>query len=157
MTLGERAAGPRAGEEPLWVLEANLDDCTGELLGRAIEAALEEGALDAWAAPLTMKKGRPGVMLGALCAEGQRAAVTAALFAETTTLGVRRQRVERDALDRRMDEVETPYGTVRVKVALLDGREVGAHPEYEDCAARARERGVAVRAVMAAAMAGRGR
>jgi uncharacterized protein (DUF111 family) len=135
------------------VLEANLDDCTGQLVARAIEAALEAGALDAWAAPLTMKKGRPGVLLGALCKEERRAAVTRAFFTETTTLGVRRHRVERDVLGRRLDTVETPYGPVRVKVALLDGGEVGAQPEYDDCLARARDRGVSVREVMAAALA----
>ena len=70
MTLAEAVAAPPgrsrgrgaegAGEDALWVLEANLDDCPGQLVARAIEAALEAGALDAWAAPLTMKKGRPG-------------------------------------------------------------------------------------------------
>ncbi len=162
MTEGEPApasaaspgGGPGAAEpEALWVLEANLDDCPGQLVARAIEAALEAGALDAWAAPVTMKKGRPGLLLGALAAEAARGAVTAALFAETTTLGVRRHRVERDALDRALREVETPYGKVRVKVASLAGRELGAHPEYDDCLARARERGVPVREVMAAALA----
>ncbi|HYD41759.1 MAG TPA: nickel pincer cofactor biosynthesis protein LarC [Anaeromyxobacter sp.] len=153
MTLGRLAdTRPTPGADALWVLEANLDDCTGELVARAIEAALEAGALDAWAAPLTMKKGRPGVLLGALCEEVRRAAVTAALFTETTTLGVRRHPVEREVLGRRIDSVETEYGPVRVKVALLGEREVGIHPEYDDCAARARERGVAVRAVMAAAV-----
>jgi uncharacterized protein (DUF111 family) len=147
----EPAAAPAA--DALWVLEANLDDCTGQLVARAIEAALEAGALDAWAAPVTMKKGRPGILLGALCEERARAAVTGALFAETTTLGVRRHRVERDALDRTFVEVATPYGAVKVKVALLEGREVGAQPEYDDCLARARERGVAVREVIAAAQA----
>jgi pyridinium-3,5-bisthiocarboxylic acid mononucleotide nickel chelatase len=137
----------------LWVLEANLDDCPGQLVARAIEVALEAGALDAWAAPLTMKKGRPGVLVGALCEEAHRAAVTAALFAETTTLGVRRHRVERDVLERDLEDVETPYGKVRVKVARQGGREVGAHPEYDDCLARARERGVSVREVMTAAIA----
>ena len=102
-----------------------------------------------------MKKGRPGVLLGALCFEGRRAAVTEAYFEETSTLGVRRHEVEREALDRRVEEVETPYGKVRVKVALLHGREVGAHPEYEDCAARAREQDVAVRQVMSAALLAR--
>ncbi|ABC84076.1 nickel pincer cofactor biosynthesis protein LarC [Anaeromyxobacter dehalogenans] len=145
------AGGP--GPETLWVLEANLDDCPGQLVARAIEAALEAGALDAWAAPLTMKKGRPGVLLGALCDEARRAAVTGALFAETTTLGVRRHAVEREALERAFEPVETGYGTVRVKVARLGGRELGAHPEYDDCAARARAAGVAVREVMAAALA----
>jgi uncharacterized protein (TIGR00299 family) protein len=163
MTVGELAP-TRAGEGPgplglagetggLWVLEVNLDDCPGQLVARAIEVALEAGALDAWAAPLTMKKGRPGILLGALCREPERAAVTAALFAETPTLGVRRHRVERDELDRALREVETPYGKVRVKVASLAGRELGAHPEYDDCLARARERCVPVREVMAAAMA----
>jgi uncharacterized protein (TIGR00299 family) protein len=156
MTLGEPAPGAGADDVPadsLWVLEANLDDCPGQLVARAIEAALEAGALDAWAGPLTMKKGRPAVLLGALCEESRRAAVTAALFAETTTLGVRRHRVERDALGRRHEPVETPYGAVRVKLALRGDEVVGAHPEYDDCLARARERGVAVREVMDAALA----
>ncbi|ACL67785.1 protein of unknown function DUF111 [Anaeromyxobacter dehalogenans 2CP-1] len=154
-TLAEPAPGAGAGgpgPDALWVLEANLDDCPGQLVARAIEAALEAGALDAWAAPLTMKKGRPGVLLGALCDEARRAAVTGALFAETTTLGVRRHPVERDALERALEPVETAYGSVRVKVARLGGRELGAHPEYEDCAACARAAGVAVREVMAAAL-----
>jgi pyridinium-3,5-bisthiocarboxylic acid mononucleotide nickel chelatase len=151
MTLGEEVAAAR--DDDLWVLECNLDDCTGQLVARAIEAALEAGALDAWAAPLTMKKGRPGILVGALCEEGQRAAVTRVLLTETTTLGVRRHAVLRDAVERALEEVETPYGAVRVKVARLDGREVGAHPEYDDCLLRAKERGVPVREVMAAAIA----
>jgi uncharacterized protein (TIGR00299 family) protein len=154
MTLGELVAEGGASPDALWVLETNLDDSTGQLVARAIEAALEAGALDAWASPLTMKKGRPGILLGALCEEARRGPVTAAIFAETTTLGVRRHRVEREALGRRLETVETPYGSVRVKVALLGDREVGAQPEYEDCAARAREKGVAVREVLAAAVRG---
>ncbi|HYG68802.1 MAG TPA: nickel pincer cofactor biosynthesis protein LarC, partial [Anaeromyxobacteraceae bacterium] len=146
--------GERGSEiSDLWVLECNLDDCPGQLVARAIEASLEAGALDAWAAPLTMKKGRPGVLVGALVEEPARAAVTRVLLTETTTLGVRRHGVERDALERAFAEVATPYGPVRVKRALLDGREVGAHPEYDDCLARAREHGVPVREVMAAALA----
>src|SRR5512138_292575 len=156
MTLGEEVAvSAGRGEPTLWVLETNLDDCPGQLVARAVEAALEAGALDAWAAPVTMKKGRPGLLLSALVEEPAREPVTRALFAETTTLGIRRHAVERDALERSFETVETPYGAVRVKVALAAGREVGAHPEYEDCAARARERGVPVKEVMAAALAAR--
>jgi uncharacterized protein (TIGR00299 family) protein len=140
-----------AGE--LWVLESNLDDATGQLVARAIDAALEAGALDAWAAPITMKKGRPGVTVSVLVEEPRRAALTRLLFAETTTLGVRRRAVERDVLDRELRTVETRYGPVRVKVALLDGVEVGAQPEHDDCLARAKERGVALREVIAAAIA----
>ncbi len=143
----------RADEGELSVLEANLDDTTGQIVARAIDAALEAGALDAWATPIVMKKGRPAVLLAALVEEGARAAVTRALFSETTTLGVRRRRVERDALAREVRTVETRYGAVRVKVALLDGAEVGAQPEHDDCLARAREHGVALREVIAAALA----
>ncbi len=161
MTLGELASPspredasrPAGDRDALWVLECNLDDCPGQLVARAIEAALEAGALDAWAAPLTMKKGRPGILVGALARDGEREAVARVLLAETTTLGVRRHRVLRDELERELVTVETAYGAVHVKVARLDGREIGAHPEYEDCLARARERGVAVREVMAAAVA----
>jgi len=155
LTLGEPAslAAPDAGDGGLWVLETNLDDCPGQLVARAIEAALEAGALDAWAAPLTMKKGRPGLLLGALCDGARRAAVTEVLLTETTTLGVRAHRVERSEAARELREVPTAYGQVRVKVASLGGRELGAHPEYDDCLQRARERGVPVREVMAAALA----
>jgi uncharacterized protein (TIGR00299 family) protein len=149
MTVAEASADA----PELWVLEANLDDCPGQLVARAIEACLEEGALDAWAAPLTMKKGRPGILLGALAPAGRREPVARAILRETTTLGVRRYAVRRDELEREVVPVETMYGPVRVKVGRLDGREIGAHPEYEDCAARARERGVAVREVVAAALA----
>jgi uncharacterized protein (DUF111 family) len=157
MTVGDPVSHPLSpgGESVLWVLETNLDDCPGQLVARAIEAALEAGALDAWAAPVTMKKGRPGFLLSALVEEPARAAVTRVFFAETTTLGVRRHAVERDALERVFETVETPYGKVRVKVARSDGRELGAHPEYDDCAALAREKGVPVKEVMAAALAAR--
>jgi uncharacterized protein (DUF111 family) len=153
MTVGEEVPRDAASDDALWVLEANLDDCPGQLVARAIEASLEAGALDAWAAPVTMKKGRPGLVLGALAPAPRREAVARAMLVETTTLGVRRHAVARDTLDRELVTVDTEYGAIRVKVARLDGREVGAHPEYEDCLARARARGVPVREVMAAAAA----
>ncbi len=137
----------------LYQVETNLDDASGQLVARAIEVLLEVGALDAWAAPLTMKKGRPGLLLGALCDGARRDAVARALLTETTTLGVRWHRVERQVLARELQEVETPWGGVRVKVARLDGREAGAHPEYEDCLARARAAGVPVKDVLGAALA----
>ncbi len=157
-TPAERPAAPATppgdGEDQaLWVLEANLDDASGQLAARAIEVALELGALDAWAAPLTMKKGRPGLLLGALCAGARREAVARAFLAETTTLGVRWHRVDRLAAARALHEVETPFGAVRVKVATLDGREVGAQPEHDDALARAKAAGVPLKDVLAAAAA----
>lgn len=150
LTLGEAEPG-LAADEPLLVVECNLDDASGQLAARAIEAALDAGALDAWAAPLTMKKGRPGLLLGALCEPARRDAVARVFLTETTTLGVRFTRVGRQVLEREQCEVETRYGTVRVKLARLDGRVVNAQPEYDDCLARARERGVPVKEVLAEA------
>jgi hypothetical protein len=144
--------GREAGARDLWVLEANLDDCPGQLVARAIEAALAAGALDAWVAPLTMKKGRPGFLVGALARRERRDEVAGVLFAETTTLGVRYHAVDRVELDRELVPVETPYGRVRVKVARRGGALTGAHPEYDDCLARAAEHGVAVKEVLAAAL-----
>jgi uncharacterized protein (TIGR00299 family) protein len=158
MTLGEdlaRArpgAGGRGWRAGLWVIEANLDDATGQVLARAVEAALEAGALDAWVAPVTMKKGRPGFLLGALATGDLREIVARSLLAETPTLGVRAHPVERLELARERVEVETPYGPVRVKVARDGERIVGAHPEYDDCLVRAKAKGVPVREVLDAAL-----
>jgi uncharacterized protein (TIGR00299 family) protein len=146
MTQGEEVA-----PGGLWVLEANLDDCPGQLVARAIEVALAEGALDAWAVPLTMKKGRPGILVSALAASDRRDAIARVLLDETTTLGVRFHAVSRTELGRELVSVETPYGAVRVKVARRGDAVVGAQPEYEDCLARAKERGVPVKEVLAAA------
>jgi uncharacterized protein (DUF111 family) len=138
--------------EAMWVLEANLDDLSPQLAAVALEAALAAGASDAWIAPVTMKKGRPGHLFGTLCTEEKRAAVEAALFRETSTLGLRRTRVERTILDRELIEVETPYGKVRVKTGRLAGRLLNAAPEFEDCRQAAQRSQVAVKEVMAAAL-----
>ena len=135
-----------------WVLEANLDDLSPQLVAAALEAVLTAGAADAWIAPVTMKKGRPGHLLGAVVPESARAAVEDALFRETSTLGLRAYRVERSVLDREVIEVATPYGPIRVKVGRRGGAVVNAAPEFEDCRLRAREHGVALKEVLAAAL-----
>lgn len=137
----------------VWQLEVNLDDCSGQLVARALQVALESGALDVWATPVTMKKGRPGLVIGALADAAHRDAVAFALLSETTTIGVRAIPVERLELERTVVPVGTEYGPVRVKVGMLAGTAIGAHPEYEDCLACAKERGVAVKEVMSAAVA----
>jgi len=150
MTLGDLAGAADAAE--VFQLECNLDDCPGQLVARALEAALQAGALDAWASPCTMKKGRPGFVLAALAPGERRDAVARAFLAETTTLGVRLRPVARVELARELVAVETAYGGVRVKVGRMGTEILSVHPEYEDCAARAAERGVAVKEVMAAAV-----
>ncbi len=138
--------------EAAWVLEANLDDLSPQLAAVALEAALQAGANDAWVAPVTMKKGRPGHLFGALVSDSARAAVEAVIFRETSSLGVRATRVERRVLDRELIEVQTRYGPVRVKAGRLEGRLVNAAPEFEDCKAAAERHGVAVKEVIAAAV-----
>ena len=99
---------------------------------------LAEGALDAWAAPLLMKKGRPAVQLACLSRPADVERLARLVVRETPTLGVRWEHMERLAAERRSLMVETPWGQVRLKQKLLDGRVVASTPEYEDCAALAR-------------------
>jgi uncharacterized protein (TIGR00299 family) protein len=139
--------------EAAWLLETNLDDLSPQLAAAALEAALAAGALDVWIAPVTMKKGRPGHLFGALAGESARAAVEAAIFRETSTLGIRAMRVERTVLDRELVEVQTEYGPIRVKVGRLAGKTLNAAPEFEDCRRAAQQHDVAVKEVMAAAIA----
>ncbi len=148
--LGRPAAA--RDREGSWILEANLDDLSPQLVAVALESVLAVGALDAWVAPVTMKKGRPGHLFGALVPEAARAAVEAEIFKQTSTLGIRATRIERRVLDRELVEVDTPYGKVRVKVGRLSGNVLSAAPEFEDCRQAAERQGVAVKEVMAAAL-----
>jgi len=135
-----------------YVVECNLDDCSPQLLGGILEKLLALGALDAYVLPATMKKSRPGHVLGAVVPAEKREAVLGAIFAESTTIGARFYPVERYALDRRWEPVQTEYGEVRVKLALHNGEVLNANPEYEDCKRLSDERGVPVKRVWAAAM-----
>jgi len=132
-------------------LSANLDDCTGEIIGATIEKLLGRGCLDAWATPVMMKKSRPGWVLSALCAPADAAAAEQIILAETTTFGLRRRPAERHKLTRRFETVETPYGPVRMKVGAEGRRIVTASPEFADALAAAEAHGVPVKDVLAAA------
>ena len=139
--------------EQLLVLETNIDDMPGELFGYALERLLAAGALDAWCAPLTMKKSRPGVLLGALCCPADRAALVGVFLRETSTFGVRERAVTRYAAAREVCTVATSYGSVRVKLKLLDGVVSGASPEYEDCRRLSVEQDIPLPRIYAAAVA----
>jgi uncharacterized protein (TIGR00299 family) protein len=135
------------------VLECALDDATPQVVAHAMELALEHGALDTMAAPVTMKKGRLGTLLTVLCRPGDEASLQALLFRETTTLGIRRREEQRVVLERAWVTVETSFGRIRVKVASGRGEFLNAMPEYEDCRRAAREHAVPLRTVMEAASA----
>mgnify|MGYP002780699531 CR=1 FL=1 len=146
------APGPSPRESSHAVLEANVDDATGELLAACIQSALEAGAVDAWATPITMKKGRPAVTLSALVPLEAEAAVEAALLRESTTLGVRRHGVTRTERPRRFVEVSTPFGAIPVKIGEGPFGPPQVKPEFDACVAAARATGVPVREVLAAAL-----
>jgi uncharacterized protein (DUF111 family) len=135
------------------VLEANVDDATGELAGSWIEALLRAGAVDAWATPITMKKGRPAWTLSALAPLDRADAVVHAMLRETTSLGVRRLDVARVERPRRVVQVQTAYGAIPVKIAEGPFGPPQAKPEFDACAAAAHAHGVPVREVLRAAIA----
>lgn len=148
--LGEEEAAAPA--DACVLLEANLDDTTPEILGYLFERLLHHGALDVWVTPIVMKKNRPGHLLSLLATPAQSEKLAAVVLAETTSLGVRRHPVERRILERSWRSVETPWGSVRVKLAHVDGGRRAA-PEYEDCARLAREHDIPLQTLYEAARA----
>jgi pyridinium-3,5-bisthiocarboxylic acid mononucleotide nickel chelatase len=150
--LGRPTERESLGDASTHVLvEANVDDLTGELAGHAISQLLEAGALDAWASPVTMKKGRPGLVLSALVERARLEAVESALLRETTTIGLRRQAVGRTERPRRTVTVRTRFGELRVKLSEGGFGAPQIKPEFDDCVALAEAAHVPVREVLRAA------
>jgi uncharacterized protein (DUF111 family) len=144
---------PAASSDRVWMLETNLDDLPGEVVGYTTLKLMEAGALDAFVTPIQMKKNRPGVMVSVLCDDAKIPAMEEILFRETTSLGVRRYPVSRHKLKRRGVEIDTAFGTIRGKLGWLDDRLPSFSPEYDDCARAASAAGVALREVYDAAHA----
>ena len=134
------------------VLETNLDDVSGEVLGQFVPKALAAGALDVFHTPIQMKKNRPGVLLTVLCAPANADRFTEMLLRETSSFGVRRTAAERRKLHREFTLVSTAFGDISVKLGLLNGRVVQAAPEFEPCRQLADQHGVPVRVVIEAAL-----
>ena len=128
-------------DRTMWVLETNLDDCTGEMLGLAMEMLLDAGAADVWYTPIHMKKNRPAYMMSVLCRESSIEAMEEIILTQTTTIGIRRYPTERTILERSEIQVETSYGPADVKVCAYKGRTF-FYPEYESIRRICREQGV---------------
>jgi uncharacterized protein (TIGR00299 family) protein len=135
------------------VLETNLDDCTGEVIGAFVETALNASALDVFHTPIQMKKNRPGVVLTILCAEADADKFSEMILRETTAFGVRKTIAERRKLRREFAEVKTPLGNVTVKIGKLGGKVVQAAPEFESAKNLAAKAGVPVKHVYSAVAA----
>ena len=145
--LGRTADGP-AGDETVLQVETTIDDMSPQLYETLIERVFEAGALDVFLQPVIMKRGRPGVVVTALCAPGQVGDVSRALFEESTTIGVRWSEWQRARLQREIVQVTTAYGTIPFKVSRLAGRVVTVTPEFADVARIAREKSLPVREVL---------
>jgi uncharacterized protein (TIGR00299 family) protein len=152
LLLRDAALGAYDTDE-VTLLECNVDDMSPELAPFVVERLLAVGALDAWHAPIAMKKGRPGTIFSALAPRGGEAPVVETLLRETTTLGVRHSPRGRWKAGRREETVQTSHGPVRVKLKLLGSEPVEAAPEYEDCARLATESGLPLRRMYAEAQA----
>ncbi len=144
----ERSAGLETwGADRIEVLETNLDDLNPELLPGVLESVLAAGALDVTLTPVLMKKGRPGHVLTALAPPALAPVVAAAIFRETSTLGIRRETHSRWILPREIREVESRWGPVRVKVADLGNGHHRAAPEHDSLREVADREGIPLRDV----------
>ena len=154
VVLGEASQGTQ-DQTPTAVLQlqTQVDDMRGEEIPALLDALFAAGALDAWTQPVSMKKGRPGQLLSALCRPQDRAALSRAMLRHSTSFGLRVQALERDILRREHLEVQTPFGPIRVKVGWLGEERLQASPEHADCARAALTHDQPLRSVYAAAQA----
>jgi pyridinium-3,5-bisthiocarboxylic acid mononucleotide nickel chelatase len=150
LLVGE-ASDSTTTQDIVWVLETNLDDVSGELIGHCSTRLAEAGALDVYSTAIQMKKNRPGVKLSVLCQAADVDRLERIIFRETATLGIRRWPASRHKLERKSHEVETPWGPVAGKLALLDGGTVSFSPEFEACRVIADQHQVPLREVYEAA------
>ncbi|MBI5043623.1 MAG: nickel pincer cofactor biosynthesis protein LarC [Nitrospirae bacterium] len=137
-----------AKEENTILLETNIDDMNPQLYEYVMDKLFASGALDIYLTPIIMKKGRPGTMLSVLAKIDDVKKLSAIIFRETTSIGLRVQEIGRIKVEREIKEIKTKFGNVHVKVAS-DGKEIlGINPEYEDCKRIAIKKGLPLKKVM---------
>ena len=125
------------------VLETNIDDMNPQVYGYLMERLLERGALDVYLTPVIMKKSRPGCVLTVIAEKKDTDVFSKIIFEETPTFGIRYHTAERTVLDRKIVEVNTKYGNIRVKLGFGNGKLITVSPEYDDCARAAKKTGAA--------------
>jgi uncharacterized protein (TIGR00299 family) protein len=145
LMVGE--TGDDIHSDQIWVLETNLDDISGEVVGHCTNLLAEAGALDVYTTAIQMKKNRPGMKLSVLCESSFIKKLEKIIFRETSTLGVRRWPASRHKLERRQYVVETQYGSVVGKLAILADGSTSFSPEYESCRQIAEDKNVALKDV----------
>ena len=134
-------------QDVIWKLETNIDDTTGENLGYVMDVLLQNGARDVFYTPIYMKKNRPAWLLSVICREEDISRLEGLIFRETTTIGIRRMKMERTVLPREEKTIQTPLGEVQVKVCTYQG-ETYVYPEYESLVRLCREKGISYKEAM---------
>jgi pyridinium-3,5-bisthiocarboxylic acid mononucleotide nickel chelatase len=145
--IGNQEAETTAAGETLVLIETNIDDLNPEIYDYVFSRLFAAGALDVFLSPILMKKNRPASLLSVLSKPADVSRMTEILFAETSTIGVRQHLVSRFALPRQIQSVETPYGSVRIKITHLASGKLKAAPEYDDCRLIAEKHGIPLREV----------
>jgi hypothetical protein len=143
---------PEGADQPLVLIETNIDDMNPQIYGSVMAHLFEAGARDVYFTPIYMKKNRPATMLSVIARRSEEARLARILLAETSTLGLRIQPIYRFEAEREMRSVETPFGTIPVKVKIVDGKRIQAQPEYDACLAAAEALHMPVSEVLAAAL-----
>ena len=145
MLIHPHSAADGDAQDTICKLETNIDDCTGEALGYVMERLMAAGARDVYYTPVYMKKNRPAYLLAVLCLPEDAAAMEQIIFSETTTIGIRRVKMERCVLKRRLRTVQTSLGSVQVKECEVpakgDAVHIRCYPEYESVRQLCREQG----------------
>ena len=152
--LGEvdALATPAYDTDMIARIETNLDDLSPEIVGAVLGKLMEAGALDAFLTPIQMKKNRPAVQLTVLCEEPNLGRIADLIFTETTSFGIRMDRVERWKLERRFESISTPFGEITVKVGLRANEPIQIAPEFESCRAASERSGQPLRSIYGAAV-----
>jgi uncharacterized protein (TIGR00299 family) protein len=148
--MGE--TGSTMAAERIVVIECEIDDMNPQIFGILMDQLYSAGALEVFYSSVQMKKNRPGTLVTIVAPPDKREALSAIIFRETTTIGVRYQQMDRERLDREVVPIATPLGSVRFKVARRAGIILNASPEFDDCARIAAERGLSVKDVQALAV-----
>ena len=131
----------------MYLLETNMDDMTGEMLGYTQERLLDLGVRDVWFTHIQMKKNRPAVMLSTIVTEVIKDEIIDEIMKETSTLGIRVREIERVEAERNVVSFKSSLGRVKVKIKVYDGRNISASPEYEDCRRIAMKYGISLQEV----------
>ena len=136
-------------EDTIYRLETNIDDCTGEVLGYVMERLLKAGARDVHFIPVYMKKNRPACELTVICDACKIKELEQIIFQETTTIGIRRIKMERSILQRESVTVTLKEGEMKAKKCVLPDGQVRCYPEYDSAAELAGKSGLPLQKVLA--------